>query len=252
MGGFYYTAAEEESMDITRERVEIPVDGATMGGHLAGPAEGGPHPAVIVWMEIFGINAHIREVTERVAREGYVALAADFFHRSGPGLDLGYDDAGREEGFVHLRRLHADGMVADARAAVDWLRHREGARGDRIGCLGFCVGGHMAYLTACETDVAAVASFYGGGIAAEPTLARTEKIRGRILCLFGGEDEHIPSEQVDAIKAELTKHEIRNEVVVYPGAGHGFFCDRRDSYHEEAADDAWEKVKALFSDEIAG
>src|SRR5262245_18348892 len=86
---------EARAMQITTERVQVPLQGGgTMGGYLVRPAKGGPHPAVVVYMEIFGINSHIRDVTERVAREGYLALAPDYFHRTGPGVELGYDDAG--------------------------------------------------------------------------------------------------------------------------------------------------------------
>ncbi len=244
-------------METKTERVEIPAGEVGMPGYLARPAEGGPHPAVLVWMELFGINAHIRDVTERVAREGYLALAPDFFHRTHPGLDLGYSDDDMQKGFEPYGALHADSMIADARAAIAWLRGRDDVRGDRLGAMGFCVGGHMTYLCACETDVAAAASFYGGGIGApegfggaESTLARTPKIRGRILCLFGENDEYIPLDQVQAIKGELEKAEIRHEVEVYPGVGHGFFCDRRDSYDEKSAADAWAKTKALFAEEL--
>jgi len=246
-------------MEITTERVQIPVEGGRMPGFLARPAAGGPHPAVIVYMEIFGVNAHIRDVTERVAREGYVAVAPNFFWRTAPDLDVGYDEAGFQEGFAHLNRLRADQMVADARGVLRWLREGESVRGDRIGCMGFCIGGHMAYLTACETDVAATASFYGGGIAAKEgpgggpsTLERTGKIRGRILCLFGEKDSLIPGEQVDRIKGALNEHDVRHEVVVYEGADHGFFCDERDSYRRETAEDAWKRTLRLFAEELAG
>ena len=90
-------------MEITTERIEIaPESGGTMGGYLARPTEPGHRPAVLVFMEIFGINAHIRDVTERVAREGYVALAPDYFHRTGPGAEYGYDDEGFAKGMVLL------------------------------------------------------------------------------------------------------------------------------------------------------
>jgi carboxymethylenebutenolidase len=245
-------------MDIVNERVRIPTEaGAEMGGYLARPKGGGPHPAVLVFMEIFGINAHIRDVTDRVAREGYVALAPDYFHRTGPGVEYGYDDAGMAAGMKLLGALRADEMVSDARTALAWLRRRADVRGDRIGATGFCIGGHMTYLSACETDVRASASFYGGGIAAPQgpgggpsTLSRTPKIRGRILCLFGGQDPLIPESQVGAIRAELQQHNIRHEVVVYPQASHGFFCDQRASYDKQAAEDAWQRVKALFAEEL--
>jgi carboxymethylenebutenolidase len=246
-------------MEITTERISIPLaGGGTMGGYLARPPGAEARPAVLVFMEIFGVNSHIREVVERVGREGYVALAPDYFHRTGPGVEYGYDDAGFAKGMKLLGALRADEMIADAKAALAWLRTRKDVRGDRIGAMGFCIGGHMTYLVACETDVRAAASFYGGGIAAPSgpggapsTLGRSGKIRGRILCLFGAKDAFIPQTQVDAIRAELAKQKRKHEVVVYPGADHGFFCDQRASYQKAAAEDAWKRVKQLFAEELA-
>jgi carboxymethylenebutenolidase len=243
-------------VEIRTERLEIPVGDGRMGAFLARPTDATPRPGVIVWMEIFGVNAHIRDVTERVAREGYVALAPDFFHRSFPGLDVGYDEKGMEVGMKGLTALDADQMSADARAAVAQLRALPGCTG-KLGAMGFCIGGHMTYLTACETDVAAAASFYGGGIAAPKgpggkpsTLSRTPKLTGKLLCLFGGKDALIPLAQVDAIRQALAGAKKRHEVVVYDGADHGFFCDQRATYHAASAQDAWERVKRLFAEEL--
>lgn len=245
-------------MAIQKERVQIPLEGGkTMGGYLARPEGTDKRPGVIVWMEIFGINPHIRDVVERIAAEGYVALAPDFFHRTGPGVQYGYDDAGFAGGMVLLEQLDAAEMISDARAALRYLRGRSDATGV-VGATGFCIGGHMTYLTACETDIAAAASFYGGGIAAPQgpggkpsTIGRTAKIKGKILCLFGEKDGFIPLAQVDEIRAELAKAGVDHEVVVYPAADHGFFCDQRATYQKEAAEDAWKRVKALFRERLA-
>jgi len=244
-------------MDITTERIRIPVGSQQMGGYLARPKDGGARPAVLVFMEIFGINSHIRDVTERVAREGYVALAPDYFHRTGPGVEYGYDDAGMAGGMKLLMQLKADEMIADSKAALANLRARKDVTG-KVGAMGFCIGGHMTYLTACETDVAAAASFYGGGIAAPQgpggapsTVSRTPKIKGKLLCLFGEKDALIPQAQVETIRAALAKASPKHEVIVYPGADHGFFCDQRATYQKAAADDAWTRVKALFESELA-
>ena len=244
-------------MGITTERIQIAVGSGSMGGYLALPEGPGPHPAVVVYMEIFGINSHIREVTERVAAEGYVALAVDFFHRTGPGIELGYDDDGFGKGFALLQQLAADEMISDARAAVEALRGRDDVRGDRIGAMGFCIGGHMTYLTACETEVKAAASYYGGGIAVDPapggapaTVTRTPKIQGRIVCYFGGQDAMIPMDQIDQIRKALQDAGVRHDVHVYPEADHGFHCDQRATYHEPSARDAWAKTLELFAAEL--
>ena len=112
-------------------------------------------------------------------------------------------------------------------------------------------------MTPSWADVVAAASFYGGGIAGEQgfggqpsTVGRTGQIEGRMLCLFGGKDAHIPMSDVDAVRGALESNDIPHEVVVYPEADHGFFCDQRGSYNEAAATDAWERVKALFAEEL--
>jgi carboxymethylenebutenolidase len=244
-------------MEIKTERVSIGLDGKTMSAYMARPNDDTPRPAVLVFMEIFGVNSHIRDVTERVAREGYVALAPDFFHRTGPGVEYGYDQTGMTEGIKLLMQLKASEIVADARAAMSFLKRKNFVKGDKIGAMGFCVGGHVTYLTACETEIKAAASFYGGGIAGEKgfggepsTIGRTSKIGGKIICLFGAKDAHIPMDQVNAVRAELEKQKIRHEVVVYPNADHGFFCDQRASFDKASADDAWAKVKKLFAEEL--
>ena len=161
------------------------------------------------------------------------------------------------DGIKLLTQLKADEMVADAQAALSFLKRKNFVIGNKIGVMGFCVGGHMTYLTACETDVKAAASFYGGGIAGDQgfggqpsTVGRTSQIEGRILCLFGGKDAHIPVSDVDKIRSALETHNIRHEVVVYPEADHGFHCDQRASYNKPAATDAWERVKSLFATEL--
>jgi len=246
-------------MEIKTERVEIPLEGGGhMGGYLARPDDAERRPAVIVYMEIFGVNSHIRDVVERCAREGYVALAPDYFHRTGPGVELGYDDAGMAEGMKLLGALKADEMISDARATLAYLRSRSDVRGAKIGAMGFCIGGHMTYLTACETDVAAAASYYGGGIAAPQgpgggasTVSRTPGIRGRIHCYFGGQDAMIPRSQVEAIEKALGEAGVEHEVKVYEAADHGFHCDQRATYHEASARDAWERTKRLFAERLA-
>ena len=241
-------------MAVKTERVDI----NGMGGYLARPDDGEAHAAVIVWMEIFGVNSHIRDVTERVAAEGYVALAPDFFHRTAPGIELNYDESGMNEGIGYMMQLKADEMVADAQSALTYLRGRGDVHGDKIGVMGFCIGGHMTYLTACETDVAAAAPFYGGGISAPQgpggaasTVSRTAGISCPILCLYGAKDAHIPLDQVDEVRSALKAAGTEHEVVVYDDADHGFFCDQRDSYHKASAEDAWSKVKALFGRALA-
>ena len=244
-------------MQTTSERISVPVGGQSMGAYVARPTEPGKYPGVLVFEEIFGVNHHIRSVADRVAGEGYVALAPDVFHRTAPGIELGYDEEGLQKGIALMGKVKASEVIADASAAIDALKARPDVGGRGIGAMGFCFGGHVTYLTACELPIAAAASFYGGFIAVQapgndgpPTIDRTSKIRGRILCLFGDKDPYIPPDQVELIRNALARHHIRHEVVVYPNVGHGFFCDERPDYAPDAAADAWRRVTTLFREEL--
>lgn len=245
-------------MSVRTEEIQITTAaGETMGGYLARPEGKEVLPGVLVFMEIFGVNDHIQDVTRRVAAEGYVAMAPDYFHRTGPGMELEYNEAGLESGMGHLNQLKADQMISDAKDAAAFLRGRADVVSDRIGAMGFCIGGHMTYLAACEADIQAAASFYGGGIAAPEgpgggasTLSRTQNISGRIECYFGGKDALIPSDQVAAIQKALDDANVDHDVHVYADADHGFHCDQRDTYGESAAKDAWKRTFALFADKL--
>ena len=244
-------------METTSERLTIPVGDVSMGGYLARPTDDGKHPGVLLFMEVFGINEHIRSVVDRVAAEGYLVLAPDVFHRTAPGIELGYDEAGLGKGIGLMGAVTASELVADMRAALAALEARPECGGRGIGAIGFCFGGHAAYLAACELPIAATASFYGGGVAVAapgneppPTVERSPNIGGRILCIFGENDDYIPLDQVDAVRSALSDAGTRHEVVVYPGVGHGFFCDVRDSYDEASAADALRRVTQLFSEEL--
>lgn len=230
-----------------RQAREVPV-------YWVEPEGEGPFPAVVVFFEAFGLNEHIKDVARRLAREGYVAVAPDFYHRLPEPRVAAY---GEMERVAALAGATADEHVLeDTRAVLDELRAWPRVRGDRIGVVGFCFGGRMAFLAACHfgEEIKAVASFYGGGIASPrrfgpagtPPLQRAEGIRGRMRLFFGEQDPFIPLEEVKRIEARLKELGVRAEVFVYPEAGHGFFCDERESYHAAAARDAWQKTLELF------
>ena len=245
-------------MQVVHERVKVPVGALSMPAYLARPTAPGTYPAVLVFQEIFGVNHHIRAVADRVAAEGYVALAPEIFHRTAPGLELKYDADGLGRGIALMHPVTASEAMADASGALAYLKGRPEVGGRGVGAMGFCFGGHLTYLAACEIPIAAAASFYGGGIAigapgndGPPTIARTPKIKGRVLCLFGENDGYIPKEQVAKIKEALTAAKVRSEVVVYPGVGHGFFCDERADFDAASADDAWRRVTSLFRETLS-
>ncbi len=244
--------------NVRTEEVTLKVEGQEMPAFLALPDAAGPRPAVIVFQEIFGVNSHIRDVTQRLAREGYVAIAPDYHHRAWtPGTQREYSDETMKQGMQLIPKLSFEGVMADVDATIDYLKTRKEANTQKLGVIGFCIGGHMAYLTAATRPIAAAASFYGGGIAnwgpggGTTTVSRTGGIKGRILALFGKDDPMISADQVATIKRALEENKVRHEVVEYDGASHAFFRepDKR-VYREGAARDAWERVKRLFKEEL--
>jgi carboxymethylenebutenolidase len=245
--------------NVRTEEVRITVEGQEMPAFLALPDGAGPRPAVLVFQEIFGVNAHIRDVTTRLAREGWVAIAPDYHHRAWePGTQRGYSAETMQQGMQLIPKLTAAGLTADIEATIGYLRTRKEADTSKLGAIGFCIGGHVAYFAAATQPIAATASFYGGGIASfgppggPKTVERTGGIKGRILCLFGNQDPMIPQDQVETIKRALDQHKVRHEVVTYDDASHAFFCDvpERGSYRPKAAADAWERAKRLFKEEL--
>ena len=229
---------------------------AAAGGRspdAAVPEGSGPHPAVVIAQEAFGVNDHIRDVCRRFAAEGYVALAPELYHRQGRGLVFAYDDLVNAR--VCLRNLENDQISTDVVASLAALRAMPEVAPSRVGIVGYCMGGYVAFLAACRSDVRSTVVYYGGGIVnprpgfrITPVLPEADRIASPLLGLFGAEDVSVPVSDVDAIRERLTALGKAHDLVVYEGAGHGFSCDPRDSYHPEAARDAWRRTMRWLSD----
>ena len=240
---------------IITKNITIPNRDLQIAAYLAQPAAAGQFPAVIVIQEIFGVNSHIREVTERIAKEGYVAIAPAIYQRQAPGFETGYTPADITIGRKYKEQTTASELLGDIQAAIDYLKTLPFVKQTGFGCIGFCFGGHVAYLAATLPEIKATASFYGAAIATQtsgggaPTIDRTPEIKGTIYGFYGTQDTSIPSEQVDQIATELQKHSISHRIFRY-NADHGFFCDHRGSYNATAAAESWEEVKHLFQQEL--
>ena len=230
--------------------VDLNVNASTMEGYLTQPEEEGRHPAVIVIQEIWGVNSHIQSVADRLPSLGYIGLAPAMFHREGPmttGLHEEMDTA-----LARMRRSTDADILADVNAAMDYLKAQSFVLGDKIGIVGFCYGGRVTYLASCNiSDLAASVVFYGGGIGTAlgdgpSPLEQTANIGCPMLGLFGEEDANPTPEDVAKMDAELTNYGKTHEFHSYAGAGHGFHCETRASYRQEAAADAWGKAVAWF------
>jgi carboxymethylenebutenolidase len=233
-------------MAISSSTVQIKTPDGTMSGFLARPSAEGKYPTVLVIMEAFGLNSHIRDVASRLAAEGYVALAPDMYYRQ-PNAVVGYDEL--PEAIRLMTTLRDDAIVSDVSAAVTFLEAQPFVRADRIGITGFCMGGRISFLSACAIPaLKAAAPFYGGGIGG--LLDRAGDIRCPMLLFFGDQDPFIPNEEVARITSTLRDLKKDAEVKVYPGAPHGFFCNERDSYRPDAAADAWTRLTAFLASHL--
>ncbi len=239
-------------LEINSEQIKLNNGDLTIDAYLAYPIEEGPFPGIIVIQEIFGVNEHIRDVTDRIARSGYVAIAPAIYQRIAPGFEAGYTQEDLKIGREYKNQTKADELESDIQATINYLYSLSKVKKDGVGTIGFCFGGHVVYLVSINPYVKATASFYGAGIAnsipggGEPTITRTPQIKGTLYGFFGMEDPLIPNQDVDRIETALKKHEIPHQIFRYEDATHGFFCDRRDSYNKAAAEDAWQHVLELY------
>jgi carboxymethylenebutenolidase len=197
-------------MDLKTEYATLAVDdGSSMRAYVARPAAAEASRGLIVCQEAFGVNAHIRDVTERFARQGFLAIAPELFHRTGPGFEGRYDDFPSVA--PHIRALTDNGMAADLRAAYAWLTANGGRANFPIAAIGFCMGGRAAILTALTVPIVCAISFYGGGIAPNPNntgvLSRISELRVPVLLFWGGRDKHIGPDQIRAVTEALDNAE---------------------------------------------
>ena len=232
-------------MDIITERITTP-DG--VGGYLAYP-RGQKSPAVLVHFEIFGVNSHIENLCRRFAEAGYAALAPDYYWRletkTAPYTDL-------KTGFALAATLKDEEIIADAGSAIRFLRSKDFVEPNAIGTIGFCMGGRISMLVAANhaKDILAAISFYGGGLAGENMrgcqtmnpMEEAAKVQAPILLIYGEKDQFILPEHVEKFTRALKQLGKNFKSKVYSGAGHGFFCDERPSFHPDAAKDAWQQT----------
>lgn len=209
----------------------IDVDGpdGRFGAYLALPPSG-RGPGLLLLQEIFGVNDHIRAVAEQYALDGFVVLAPDLFWRQGPRIELGYEGADRQRANALKSSLEPEQTWRDLAASLAALRARPEC-GGRIGALGYCLGGRLAFNAAASLGVDAAVAYYGGGI--QDQLALAEQILCPIQFHYGELDAHIPPEAVEAVRQAMADKDA--EVHVYPAAGHGFNCWARASHHPASA-----------------
>jgi carboxymethylenebutenolidase len=228
---------------LTIEEVLIP-NGAPkpLPAYVARPKGGGHHAAIIVVNEIFGIHDYIKDICRRLAKLGYVAIAPDFFYRSGANLPA---MKSMEEIRPIVMQATPDQVDGDVRATSGWLKSRKFVKADRIGITGFCWGGAVVWRSAMvDPDIRAGVAWYGQ---LKPLIPRAAELKAPVLGLYGALDQGIPQTDVEAMRAALkAAGKTGSDIRVYPDAQHGFHADYRASYNEMDAKDGWARMLAHF------
>lgn len=223
--------------EITTQDVQLTVDGKQTGGHLALPCGDGPWPGVVVIQEWWGLNDHIRDIANRFAAEGFVAVAPDLYFGA---VATEPDDARK------LRMaMEWDQALDVIQAAVDSLVALEDVAPKRAGIIGFCMGGGLAWHGAAKLhSIGAAVPFYGGG--PEMTAEEVAQCQVPVLAIYGELDQGVSPDVAAQRAALMDAAGVSHETIVYPDAQHAFFNDTRPVFHAEAAADAWERVLTFF------
>jgi carboxymethylenebutenolidase len=241
---FIHPAMSARTIEITGH------NGDVINAYEARPEGSGPFPAVIVAHHMPGWDEWCMEVTRRFAHHGYLAIAPNLHYRQGPGTPAEASARVREEG-----GQNDAAVLGDLQGALDHLRALPEATG-KVGIIGFCSGGRVAYMAGCNIAVDAAVDCWGGNVIPAPerinhqqpvpVISMTANLSCPLLGLFGNDDANPEPAQVDAIESELKKHGKQFEFHRYDGAGHAFFAWERASHRPEQAADAWSKVWAFY------
>jgi len=201
---------------------------------------------VLVLPEVFGVNSWVRSVVDRLAEQGVAALAMPLFARTAPELELGYSEEDLVEGRRHKELTTTEQILADASAAIAWLRQQN--QQSKITVIGFCFGGHAALITSTLPTVSSTFDFYGAGVSisrpggGSPSLELLPTVSGELTCLCGTSDPLIPLSDRTSIQEALRKEDPKEKRLTYvevESAGHGFMCEQRASFNTDASEFGW-------------
>ncbi len=257
-GGYALAAWSAEAQPVktdeaglTTGMVQIKAPDREIPAYVARPAKAGKHPCVVLISEIFGLHEYIRDTARRLAKAGYVTIAPDFFVRAG--------DPSTMTDFPAIMKIVATASDAqvngDIGAALAWLKAQPFADAKRVAITGYCWGGAVTWEGVAKfPEFKAGVAWYGrlsSGMSADPAnknpLDLVAELKAPVLGLYAEKDNGIPLTDVEKMKAALkAAGKTSSDIIVYPGAAHGFHADYRPSYKKDAAEDAWAKMLAFF------
>jgi carboxymethylenebutenolidase len=241
-------------MIVTTEYADIPLPGSPMRTFVAAPKAEGKYPGISCYSDIFQLTPPMVRACVRLAGYGFVAAAPEIYRRiEPPGTAIAFDDAGRTRGQQDAAKTPVAHFDADCRGGLDWLSKHPKVAAEKIGAMGFCIGGHLAFRAAFQPDVRATVCFYGTGIhdgklgedADAGSLARAKEIRGQLLMIFGTRDPHVPEAGRETIDRALQNSGAAYKTLLYP-AEHAFTRDEGPRFDPEATDLAFAEMIRLF------
>ena len=227
------------AQQIQTSMIDIDSNGSTVPGYLCRPSGDGASPGVIVLQEWWGLEPHIKDIAERYARAGFVALAPDLYH--------GNVTAEPDEARKLAMGMDKERAIKEIASSVRYLKGQSYVNG-KVGTVGYCMGGGLSITAACKVqEVDAAVIYYG----ASPSAEDLAKVTVPVLGLYGGADGGVPVSTATALSEALEKNGTPYEVHIYGGAPHAFFNDTRESYREEAANDSWERTLTFFQKNLS-
>lgn len=240
-------------MQITKRNVELRVDDSLMRVYVAAPKPAGNYPGILFYSDIYQLGGPITRLADHLAGYGYVVAAPEIFHRIEPiGTVIEPDDLGRMRGNDAARRTAIAEYDADARAVIEFLKSESAVSPDKIGTMGFCIGGHLSFRAAFQSEIKAAACCYPTGIhsgklgkGVADTLQRMGEIKGEVLIVFGSFDPHVPEDGRKTIVQALEEAGVSHKILFYE-ADHTFMRDDGYRYDPAATDAAWAEITAFF------
>lgn len=242
-------------MQIVQRNLGLTVDDSVMRVYVSAPKASGQYPGILFYSDIYQLGGPITRLADHLAGYGYVVAAPEIFHRLEPlGTVIEPTNLGRIRGNDAARRSQVADFDTDAQALLDFLLAEPAVDANRIGSIGFCIGGHLACRTAFQPEVKATVCCYPTGIhsgklgrGSANTLANLHQITGKMLLIFGEIDPHIPAEGRQTIEQALLQASVDSRIIIYDQADHTFMRDDGPRFDPVATDAAWAEITAFFS-----
>jgi carboxymethylenebutenolidase len=223
-------------------------DGTSMQCYVSAPEGKGPFPAIIVLQEAFGVNGHMRKVTDQWAAKGYLAISPELFHRTAPaGFEASYSDFSQV--MPHYQAISNEGLEADLKACFQYFESVGTVDLKKVASVGYCLGGRVSFVANAVLPLAAGISYYGGGI--DQVAFMAPNISGPHLFLWGGLDTHIPAPVRERVLEAMDGAGKSYANVVFSYANHAFSCDERPAYNADASAEAWAISLAFLKNKLA-